>query len=59
MASLYLIKKFDTIEKLLEQIDLGTIDSLPLTYNFLGNFWRLSALFHLTQALENSDKLSE
>lgn len=51
-----LVERYDFLPLLLSKLGIDMdeepeiINTLPCTYNFLGNFWRLSAIFHLKDA---------
>jgi len=56
MASMVLVERYDFLHVLTSKLGIDIdeepecINDLPCTYNFKGNFWRLSAIFHLKDA---------
>jgi hypothetical protein len=50
MISMLMIRRFDFFENMLDKIDdeqegIEILSSLPVSKNFLGNVWRIGALF--------------
>jgi len=56
LSNMILVERYDFLDLLLEKLghnideEPDSINGLPCSYNFLGNFWRLSAICYLKEA---------
>ena len=57
MASMLMIRRYDFFDSLMEKIDdeQECLFSLPVSKNFLGNVWRLGALFTWQESIDKTE----
>jgi hypothetical protein len=58
---MFLLRKFDFFTELLEHVGLKStqFNDLQVSHRFLGNFWRIYALYQLTLCLSANRVMTE
>ena len=61
LPSMFLLKKYDFFGDLLDRVNLkpAHFNDLKVSHRFLGNFWRIYALYQLTVCMDTNSVMAE